>query len=163
MLTDIVQGLHSIAAAIQGTNYPRSPSAFSVYCATAPNSSNAAGGTRVPCDTKVFDLAGEVDITTNKGRWTCTVPGLYFFSGLTGNTAAGTTLMQATLVKNGVAVKGGTHPGLNTTGGSLSHVSGYIVCLAGDYVQLNFLGGNGSIMYAGQDNCFFNGCFISSI
>lgn len=111
-------------------------------------------------DTKISDTNNECDVVTNKGRFTAKQAGWYWFSAAAGNDAAGSTVMQVALYKNGSVRHGGTYPGTNSAGGSLSHVSGLIELGVGDYVEARFLGGNGSSMYTGS-NTYFDGFMVS--
>lgn len=137
----------------------QNPVKFSVYRAAALNSSGSE--TVIPFDTKLFDTGNNVDIVTNQGRFTAPVAGYYMFNGNAGNTAAASTPIYTVLYKNGVGQKAGTvHT--SSQAPNYSHVSGLIQLNAGDYVDLRFVGGGGSVMGIGQINCYFDGFMISA-
>lgn len=133
------------------------PYKFSVYRNTAHTSSTTAA--RVQFDTKTFDTGSNVDIVTNKGRFTAPVAGFYYFTALAGNTVANAAIATF-LYKNGSRIKHGNFFG--TTTGSISEVSGLLQLAATDYVEAYFLGGNGSDMYTGADLCYFDGFMVSA-
>lgn len=128
--------------------------AFRVYRASALTSSNA--GAVVAFDTKVFDLGTNVDVVTNKGRFTAPYAGVYSFSGGAGNTAATGTAIYVQLRVNGANVSTGS---LSISGSAphYSTVSTTVKLSANDYVELFFVGGNGSAMGAGVELCWFSG------
>lgn len=132
---------------------------FSVYRAAALNSANTF--TAVAMDTKLYDTSTNIDVVTNKGRFTAPVAGTYHFSGSAGNSAASGTAIHAKLYKNGSAVKAGSYNGAGTSTGWISHVSGDVLLAVNDYVELYFIGGSGSAMFVGQDLCFFDGYLVS--
>lgn len=136
------------------TVHIRQPIMFSVYRTAALNSSNSE--TAVAFDTSLYDIGGNVDLTTNKGRFTAPIAGYYRFAGTVGNSAATSTAVYTVLAKNGVSVKAGT-VNTSTLAPTYSHASGTIQLAAGDYVELKFVGGNGSVISVGAQNCWFEG------
>lgn len=141
------------------TDQIQNPYKFSVYRNAALNSANT--DTAIAFDTKLFDTGSNVDIVTNKGRFTAPVAGFYYFSAAAGNTAATATLMRTDLYVNGVIKKVG---GQGTPGAAANvfTVSGLIQLAAGDYVEAFFVGGAGSVMYVGQTQCYFDGFLVSA-
>lgn len=132
---------------------------FSVYRTTALNSSSTP--TAVAFDTKIFDTSTNIDVVTNKGRFTAPVTGFFWFAGLAGNTGATATLMIASLYKNGSSVKNGAviNPGnANTRQLATSLLS----LTSSDYVELYYTGGSGSAMAVGQTDCWFDGALFSN-
>lgn len=135
------------------------PVKFSVYRTAALNSS--ASSTVVAYDTKLFDTGNNVDVTTNKGRFTAPVAGFYIFSALVGNSAAASTLMILQLNINGSLY----HYGEVATpaNGNNRHPGNWLVQLnAGDYVEILFTGGGGSVIAVGKENCWFQGYLLST-
>jgi len=160
---NIEQAILAIAQALAtGTDYTvRSvPSAFSIYRNAALNSS--ATPTRVAMDTKEYDYRNETDVTTNQGRFTCTIPGLYQFHGSAGNTAATATDIWCALYVNGVQKKLGNIT-RSASAPNISHLSCDFPMAVGDYAELFFVGGGGSVMTVGAINTYFQGRFISKI
>jgi hypothetical protein len=132
---------------------------FFVYRAAAHTSNSSF--TLIQFDTKVFDTGTNIDVTTNKGRFTAPIAGFYMFMGVAGNTAATSTQMGLQLYKNGSVQLDGTiiDPSLNV--GTYLSLAGMLQLNANDYVELYFVGGAGSTMGVGQQNCFFQGFLIS--
>jgi hypothetical protein len=135
------------------------PVKFSVYRNAALNSSNV--DTVITFDTKLFDTGSNVDIVTNKGRFTAPVAGFYYFNAVAGNTAATATLMRTGIMVNSVLKKIGSQatPG---AANNLFEVSGLIQLAANDYVEATFVGGNGSVMQIGANQCYFDGFLVST-
>ncbi len=132
---------------------------FSVYRTAAQNSLTTP--TVVLMDTKLFDTSSNVDVATNKGRFTAPIAGYYHFDGLAGNTVASATTTFVYLYKNGSMAKRGTGNSSSATG-TYSSVSGFIQLAANDYVELYFVGGGGSTMGIGQTDCYFDGFLVSA-
>lgn len=158
--TDLVQAVQSIAAAMKDLTTAPYQVAFSVFRTAAHNSQ--AVDSVVAHDTKLYDYGSNVDIVTNKGRFTAPYSGLYHFSATAGNTAATATIMRSGLALNGTVVKLGNQavPG---TANNLFHVSGDIPMLKGQYVEHTFVGGGGSVMQPGQSQSFFDGFYIKPL
>lgn len=136
------------------------PYKFSVYRAAALNSTSTFAV--IPFDTKVVDTSTNVDVVTNKGRFTAPVAGYYFFCGAAGNTTATSTQMGVQLLKNGLAYQNGTILNTSLNSGSAYPYSGWLPLAANDYIELAFIGGNGSTMLIGSANCWFSGFLMSS-
>lgn len=134
------------------------PYKFSVYRAAALTSTTSYAA--VQFDTKLYDTGANVDVVTNKGRFTAPVDGFYSFSASAGNTVASAGI-HVKLYKNGVAAKAGVYNGGAASTGFISHVSGDLQLVAGDYVEAYFVGGSGSAMNVGADNCYFDGRLTS--
>lgn len=134
------------------------PYKFSVYRSAAWTTNNTF--TLVQFDTKLYDTGGNVDVTTNKGRFTAPVSGFYYFSAAVGNSTATGTTMQAALYKNGTSILQGQliNP---TNAGTINTVSGMLQLNAGDYIEVYYIAGAGSTAYAGQLNSHFDGFLVS--
>lgn len=149
----------ALATAIPYTKFSN-PYKFSVYRTSAQTSVNA--NTLIQFDTKVFDTSSNVDIVTNKGRFTAPVTGFYWFDALAGNTTAGTTPILIFLYKNGSLIKQGNGAaGSTTSNGTYASIGGLLSLTATDYVEVYFVGGNGSTMGVGQSLCYFDGFLMS--
>lgn len=165
-ITSVVQtGSDSLGNIIYPITTPLStaslqnPSKFSVYRAAA---FNYASPGRVDMDTKLFDSNNEVDIVTNKGRFTAKRAGFYFCTAGYGVNANGSGF-QAYLYKNGApAVQGSSYI---QAGGSWTNqfvVSGLIYLAVGDYIEPWFYG-SGSAATTGSSTCYFQGFLVSPI
>lgn len=150
--------------------YPKGPSSpaktqnsvnFMVYRTAALTSTNSAGGAAILYDTKSFDSGNNVDVTTNKGRFTAPVAGFYFFIGTVGNGTAGGG-GQAYLNKNGTAVRYGVSTVGDGTVGRVTQVTGVIPLAANDYVEVYYQGGGGSTIIVGENACNFSGFLLSA-
>lgn len=134
------------------------PYKFYIYRSGALNSSNSY--TLVQFDAEAYDSNNNADITTNKGRYTAPVAGFYFFTANVGNSAAGSTPIYVALYKNGARVLLGSGSSAATSGAH-SQVSGILQLAAGDYVEAYFIGGAGSAIDVGSDNCYFMGFLVT--
>ena len=134
------------------------PYRFAAYRSAANTTNNA--GAVVQYDTELFDTNNNFDSTTNKGRYTVPVTGVYHFVGQHGNSAAINTIMYCWLAVNGTQKLVGnvSTPGVaNNT----HRVSGLLNLSAGDYVEVYFIGGNGSTGQTGQANSYFHGFLVA--
>ena len=138
------------------------PYKFSVYRSAALTS--ASSFTAVAFDTKTFDTGTNVDVVTNKGRFTAPVAGFYYLTAMAGNTVATSTQICVGLYKNGSALQYGTSVDTTLSGGLTSSVvSGVIQLAANDYVEAWFIGGGSSVMAVGSTTCYFHGFLISTL
>lgn len=109
---------------------------FRVSIAAATNTANTSFG-KILFDTKQFDTSSNVDVVTNKGRFTAPVSGFYTFSGAIHISGSGGTQLLVALYKNGVAYGGGSYFGATLVGGNVaSVVADDIQLSAGDYVEM---------------------------
>jgi hypothetical protein len=137
------------------------PYKFSVYRSAALNSSSSF--TVIAFDTKEYDTGTNIDVVTNKGRFTAPVTGFYIFSACAGNAAATNTQMGTQLWKNGSAFKNGNIFDTSLNVGTYQPCTwGPISLTAGDYIEIAFVGGNGSVIGVGASNCWFTGYFVST-
>lgn len=123
----------ALATAIPATKFTN-PYKFRVYRTAALNS--PAGGVAViAMDTKNYDTSNNVDVVTNKGRFTVPINGFYQFSAAI-NIASGGALGGAIqLNKNGVVASLGVQmtPQSSTPVGVT--VSDCLQLVAGDYIE----------------------------
>jgi hypothetical protein len=142
----------------------QNPYKFRVYRSAAQNTGNNAA-TVVLCDTKTYDTGSNVDVTTNKGRFTAPIAGFYQFNGCTGISAAsGTTVIYAALYKNGSLYSQGSLYG-STAGTSsvAANVSDIISLAANDYVELwVFCNGTAAMVSGTSTNNYFSGSLVST-
>lgn len=122
--------------AIKGIfKYGYNPYKFSVYRHATQNT-GSSGLTVILFDTKEYDTSSNVDITTNKGRFTAPIAGFYRFAARVDATIGTNQRLFVTLYKNGVEVKRGddiTSPGTAVIG---STVAATLQLAANDYVEV---------------------------
>lgn len=131
---------------------------FRVYRNAALNTGNGAFAI-VTCDTKSYDTSSNVDVVTNKGRFTAPVAGFYHFSGEVSVTSNAD--LMAALFKNGSVVSYGTR---FTTAATLQNVvvSDNLQLAANDFVELNtFSGSTKALEVSGAIENYFTGFLIS--
>lgn len=138
------------------------PYKFSVYrnAALSVNS----GITTVAFDTKTFDTGSNVDITTNKGRFTAPIAGYYLFSAAVSTSPYGNSSNYIALFKNGSEILRGSEILTGTSGGVWSlPVSGLISLAASDYIDVRFSenGGGGQTVNVGAYITYFHGFLVS--
>lgn len=142
------------------SNNLSNPYKFSVYRNAAWTSHNSFAND-ILFDTKLYDTGSNVDVTTNKGRFTAPIAGVYSFKWLAGNTSASGPVIAA-LYKNGTTkIKNGSDAG-SSTGGAYSSGAADVQLAANDYVEVWFTGGSGSTGGTGQDLAYFDGFLISA-
>ncbi len=150
-----------IASAGLYTTKVYNPYKFSVYRSAAYNTVNAAG-TVFPFDTKLFDTGTNVDVVTNKGRFTAPIAGFYFFSGgvyLSSSTAASSYTVY--IYKNGAIVKCGELHAPDTVAGLLFLGNAFLQLAANDYVELAYYA-HGEAANTGATGSFFEGFLVSA-
>jgi hypothetical protein len=129
------------------------PSDFSVYRAAALTYGSPAV---VPMDTANYDLGKEVDLVTNKGRFTPKVTGLYSFKAGFGVNANGAGF-QAMIYKNGSQYRlGASYIQAGGSWANLFIAEADILLTPSDYVEPAFYG-SGNAAAVGNANCFFDG------
>lgn len=145
-------------------NVPWSTSTMPYKFRAYRNASLSSSSTpiKVAFDTETFDTNNNFDITTNVGRYTVPLGGYYFFTAVVGNTTAGATPIFANIYKNGVQYTAGS--GANSaSNGTFSNVQDLIKLIAGDFIEIYFVGGNGSTVGVGSSQCSFAGYFVIAI
>jgi hypothetical protein len=119
------------------------PYKFSVYRTSAVNVTSSY--TVLPFDTKSFDTGTNIDVVTNKGRFTAPVAGFYQFEAVAGFTgSSGNSYMILAFYKNGSGIYFGSAAG--TTGGlavTRSNISALLQLSANDYVEV-YMEANGT-------------------
>lgn len=132
---------------------------FSVYRAGAHTSDATAKV--VPYETVIKDPNGLFN--TSNSRFTAPIAGYYQFNASAGNISASGTLMNCRLRINGDNAKSTIgETSSPTTSGNIRTVNAMLYLEANDYVEVLYIGGGGSVMYAGADTCYFNGFMITA-
>lgn len=154
-----------IAALALKTSKITDPYKFSIYRAAAQTVST---GSVIQFDTKQYDTGTNVDIVTNKGRFTAPVNGFYYFYGVVGYviSANNGTAFGTSVSKNGVVALQGVED-VNMYGGSFTlwkPAGGILQLTAGDYVELvcSATSGGGNAIQTGYPNNFFQGFLVSA-
>lgn len=140
------------------------PYNFSVYRKSAYNTTSS-GFQLMPMDTKIFDSGNNLDVVTNKGRFTVPVTGTYqltFCYELV--SVSSNSLMIATLYKNGSEVKRGTSVVSGT--GALNQgvlVTGLLKLAKDDYVEPWLYSGDvfGTVVGSTPLTTYFEGFLVS--
>lgn len=121
---------------------------------TAALNSSAGNAILLPYDAEDFDTNNNLDITTNKGRYTAPVAGFYWFNAYV-NMAATSNVLS--LYKNGSVYQRGAQTG---SGGTVS--SWFVQSGANDYWEIYFFGANTvAVDVTATLQPFFEGFLIS--
>lgn len=146
------------------TSLMTAPYKFSVYRSAA--FTPGSGFQVVQHDTKDFDTGTNIDVVTNKGRFTAPVAGYYVFHGVyTASSANNGATLGTHLYKNGALVKRGSDvqfiyvPGSN--GSPSATVSALLLLSAGDYVE-HVVNSNALAATTGAANTSFQGYLFSA-
>lgn len=158
-------GATTLDGAIGGAGYSTgtmsNPYKFSVYRNAAWTVSSSAYGV-VPYDTKLFDTGTNVDVVTNKGRFTAPVAGFYQFNANAGiATTTDASNYAIKFYKNGVAEAGTSNISVGGVGGAGPATSCLIQLAANDYVEA-LLFAHGEAGATGKDNTAFSGFLVSA-
>lgn len=138
------------------------PYKFLLY-RNAARSSGASTFIAVQHDTKIFDTGSNVDIVTNKGRFTAPVAGFYHFDGCI-SVNAGTGDSLACLYKNGARHVDGNR---FSTGGPINQyvLSVTLQLAANDTIELQLFTATSQSLVVGIGTSmsnFFGGHLVSS-
>lgn len=133
------------------------PYKFRVYRGAAQSAIN--GSTVILFDTKTYDTSSNVDIVTNKGRFTAPVAGFYNFTGVA--QIVSTANMFVALYKNGSQVS----QGVNNGGSSVNQgsiVNDTLQLAASDYVEVYVNASAANALFVGPVTVYFTGFLIST-
>lgn len=140
----------------------QNPAAFRCYL-TATFSSTGGSEVKVPFDTRSFDNGANLDITTNKGRFTAPVSGIYSLSATIGIIANGASLAHPKLYKNGSSISQGQtmYITMIATSSFILSVVDTLFLAAGDYIEVYYYC-NGSVnLKNGPTESVFSGFLVS--
>lgn len=137
------------------------PYKFRVYRTAAQNTSLNANAT-VLFDTKSYDTGSNVDIVTNKGRFTAPVAGFYYFTAAISVATNGAKVIAAALYKNGaVASNGQTLYYTSAVGTASVVVSDLLSLAANDYVEASIYDNAVDTIQTGSAVTYFSGFLVS--
>lgn len=160
---ELIQTLASINETLKSgqVSIGNNPCKFRVYKVAAQNATNA--NPVVQFDGKTFDTGGNVDITTNKGRFTAPFTGFYQINAAVSIAAGGAEIMAIQIGKNGAQLAIGnvmywTSPGAATWTGLFSDV---LFLAQGDYIEVQAYSVNTRAISAGTQQSYFSGFLIT--
>lgn len=161
--SQILKGFDSLGNII----YPKGPTTpaleqnpifFSVYRVAALNTPNG-GAAAIAYDTKEWDKGNNVDVTTNKGRFTAPIAGYYSFTGYFGRVNSAVDSIVS-INKNGAELKR-----LERNNDASFHNMGGTVQLqlkATDYIEILCYTGSTTAMQVANIEAWFSGYLISA-
>lgn len=130
------------------------PYKFSVY-RTAAYTSISAAATVYPFDTKLFDTGTNIDVSTNKGRFTAPVAGFWQFNGMI-NLASSATRVVVIFNKNGAELTRG-----NDGAGFGAEASPLIQLAANDFIEMTYFTASAIATSVTTTGCHFSGYLVS--
>jgi hypothetical protein len=139
------------------------PYKFSAYRNASLSLTNTAWNL-VAMDTKLFDTSTNVDVVTNKGRFTAPVAGFYQFNLSAGIASlADGNLMSVALYKNGVQFIVGDQGQDRNSVSAVGSVAALLQLAANDYIEpYIYNGGTGLSLYNGATVNMFSGFLVSA-
>jgi hypothetical protein len=159
-----VAGSASFASGTVSASALTIPYKFLVYLNAATNTNAQA---IVQFDTKLYDTGSNVDVVTNKGRFTAPVTGYYYLKAVVGVSAYANAAQVTYFYKNGVQWVIGPNAANSSTIASIGTIVGGDVfpLTAGDYVEVQFFQNNGAaaVMKVGLPlQTYFSGHLVST-
>lgn len=138
----------------------QNPYKFTVSRTNALNTANNASAI-LAFDTKIYDSGNNVDITTNKGRFTAPVAGFYQFSSSVGITSGGTLTVIISLFKNGSEILRGNQFSVGASTPHIGVTSPPIQLAATDYVEVSVFSSATSAFVVNSAETYFGGGLVS--
>jgi hypothetical protein len=151
----------AIATGIQLPDKMKNPYKFLVYRNSAQNTGSASFAL-ISFDTKLYDTGSNVDVVTNKGRFTAPIAGFYQFSAQLYITASGAVQFSLLLYKNGSSYLAGPQAASGT--GPYCVGTGWppIQLSANDYVEVYCYCSSTQPILVGANNTYFGGYLVSA-
>lgn len=137
------------------------PYKFSVY--RNGSLTLSTGAQVVTFDTKTFDTGSNVDVVTNKGRFTAPIAGFYFFTSSVSVTQGNPYTYQIAIAKNGSTVLSGNELTSANSNSGAYVVSGLVQLATNDYVEIYASTSNsgGQSVNVGASSAYFQGFLVS--
>jgi hypothetical protein len=132
---------------------------FSVYRNAAYNTSVSA--IAIPYDTKLFDTGTNVDVVTNKGRFTAPIAGFYFFTAAILVAATSGDHYTLAIAKNGSEFERGLELSASQTTNYTLSTNAFLQLAANDFVE-GFFGGAVRAITTGSTFVWFTGFLVSA-
>lgn len=149
----VTDSTNSVSSAVLTNPYK-----FRVY-RNAALTSTATTYTPIPFDTKNFDTGTNVDVVTNKGRFTAPIAGFYQFNAAYGAAPQGYMIIK--LYVNGAAYSNGNYLYYTNPQGSSVSVSDLIQLAANDYVEAVYYTTNAIAIGNSTSDTYFSGFLVS--
>jgi hypothetical protein len=142
-----------------GTTAVKNSYKFSVYRNAALTTS--VNGV-VTYDTRVFDTGSNLDIVTNKGRFTAPIAGFYQFEAALALQYGGSgNIYSLSFWKNGSNYHTGYQTVSTTTQTIIGQATALIQLAASDYIEVVSQGAS-TTATVGQQNTYFHGFYVST-
>jgi hypothetical protein len=139
------------------TNLLTNPYEFRVYRSAAQSTTN--GTSTVLYDAKTYDTGSNVDIVTNKGRFTAPVAGFYTFSATIQVVSVANVVVA--LAKNGSVISNGVNVGgSGVNQGSI--VTDTLQLAANDYIEVFVTASAVVAIFVGTASTYFSGRLSSA-
>lgn len=136
------------------------PYKFHVHRAAALNTANAASAA-VAFDTKDYDTGTNIDVVTNKGRFTAPAAGFYRFDGAIDLVSGGTLEAIISLYKNGAETTRGGRETIVSSHDVGIVVGDTIQLAANDYVEIYVFSSGTTAFTVGTVTPYFSGSLQS--
>lgn len=126
--------------------------------------STSTGYTAIPFDAKNFDTGNNVDVVTNKGRFTAPVAGYYCFVGAVLSAVTNGDHVYGGLMKNGAEYRRYYELNWSATSNETIGWTAFVRLSAGDYVEFAHAGGAARTILVGSGGiyCYFSGYLQSA-
>ena len=133
---------------------------FSVY-RNAALTGGSGGLGLITFDTKTYDTGSNVDVVTNKGRFTAPITGYYFLSSWITLTAAAADGYAIAFYKNGSLFRQGNQGFYAGSTSAGIGVTAQVSLTAGDYIEVFVRNGGGAVSVGSSIVNYFEGALLS--
>lgn len=154
---------HFATSGLQLPDKTLNPYKFRVYKGSTFASANNSQAV-VLFDTKTYDTGSNVDVSTNKGRFTAPVAGFYYFNARIGSSGANgsATRAFAMIYKNGSEVSRGLDNLYSASPGfTCAVVADTIQLAANDYIEIYLFTSAATTMQGNTQEAYFSGFLLS--
>lgn len=161
---NILVSRHFATSGLQLPDKTFNPYKFRVHLATGQTiTSNTF--TKIPFETRDFDTGSNVDITTNKGRFTAPIAGFYQFNANAENSSGSAARNLISFYKNGVEYSRGNDSQTSAQAIGGAGISDFIQLAATDYIEVYFQTSGSTIAGTNTDGAYatyFSGFLVSA-